>query len=136
MGIWLYGPALALGSVTGLTITQCVFLMGGICTIYTSLGGLKAVIWTDVIQYGLMYAGIIVILIKGTSDAGGMVNVFEVSSKGGRLTFFDMTFDLYSSTNFWTSVIGTALVWSGGYGSNQMQVQRTCAMPTLRKARQ
>ena len=89
MGIWLYGPALALGSVTGLTITQCVLVMGGICTIYTTLGGLKAVIWTDVIQYGLMYAGIIVILIKGTADAGGVVNVFDISGKGGRLTFFE-----------------------------------------------
>lgn len=121
LGICLYGPALALGSVTGLTITQCVLVMGGICTVYTSLGGLKAVIWTDVIQYGLMYAGIVIIMIKGTSDAGGLEKVFQISHQGGRLSFFDFTFDPYSSGNFWFSVIGASLIWSGGY-VNQMQV--------------
>lgn len=88
---------------------------------YTSLGGLKAVIWTDVIQYGLMYAGIIVIMIKGTADAGGLGNVLQISHQGGRLSFFDFSFDLYSSGNFWLSVIGASLIWSGGY-VNQMQV--------------
>ena len=64
MGVVLYGPALALGAVTGFTTTQSVFMMGAICTVYTSLGGLKAVIWTDVVQYVLMFAGLLVILIK------------------------------------------------------------------------
>jgi len=60
----LFGPSLALGAVTKLSVTSSVILMGIICTFYTSIGGLKAVIWTDVIQFILMFAGIIAVVIK------------------------------------------------------------------------
>lgn len=64
LGIVLYGPALALGSVTGMSSTTTIMLMGSLCSIYTTLGGLKAVVWTDVIQYSFMLVGLLAIVIK------------------------------------------------------------------------
>lgn len=48
--------------MTGLSVTASILLIGTICTLYTSLGGIKAVIWTDVVQVVLMFAGLIVVM--------------------------------------------------------------------------
>ncbi|XP_074392390.1 sodium-dependent multivitamin transporter isoform X3 [Zonotrichia albicollis] len=57
MGVVLYAPALALNAVTGFDLWSAVLTMGLVCTLYTTLGGLKAVIWTDVFQTLVMLAG-------------------------------------------------------------------------------
>lgn len=50
MGIVMYTPALALSTVTGITLTGSILAIGLVCTFYTAIGGIKAVIWTDVLQ--------------------------------------------------------------------------------------
>lgn len=50
--------------MTGLSVTSSILLIGMICTLYTSLGGIKAVIWTDVVQVVLMFAGLIVVMLR------------------------------------------------------------------------
>ena len=50
-------------------------------------GGLKAVMWIDVIQMGIILAGLLALTIKGTVDAGGMAEVWRKASDGGRLIF-------------------------------------------------
>lgn len=51
-------------------------------------GGIKAVIWTDVFQIGLMYASIVAIVLKGSYDLGGMDQVLKVAAIHDRVTFF------------------------------------------------
>lgn len=46
MSVVLYTPALAIQQVTGISLWISIFLTGFVCTIYTSMGGIKAVIWT------------------------------------------------------------------------------------------
>jgi sodium-coupled monocarboxylate transporter 8/12 len=65
MSVILYGPSLALSQMTGLNIWISVGLCGIVCTIYTSIGGMKAVIWTDVIQASVMFFGLILSIIFG-----------------------------------------------------------------------
>jgi len=50
IGMVIYMPAVALETVTGLNKWAAVWLTGGVCIFYTSLGGLKAVVWTDTFQ--------------------------------------------------------------------------------------
>ena len=57
MGIILYLPALALSAVTGLNIYLCILVMGVLATFYTVLGGIEAVIWSDVLQAVLLLGG-------------------------------------------------------------------------------
>lgn len=64
MGVVLYGPSLALETVTGLSVTASILIIGFICTLYTSIGGIKAVVWTDVVQVFLMFAGLFVVMIR------------------------------------------------------------------------
>ncbi|XP_012925586.1 sodium-dependent multivitamin transporter isoform X3 [Heterocephalus glaber] len=58
MGVVLYAPSLALNAVTGFDLWLSVLTLGIVCTIYTALGGLKAVIWTDVFQTLVMFLGL------------------------------------------------------------------------------
>lgn len=53
---------------------------------FSSKGGMKAVLWTDVFQAILMFLGILAVLIKGIIDVGGIVTVYERAYDGGRLT--------------------------------------------------
>ena len=64
VGIIIYLPAVALETVTGLDKWVSVWLTGGICIFYTSIGGLKAVVWTDSFQIFVMLSGFIAITIK------------------------------------------------------------------------
>lgn len=87
-GVVLYGPSLALETVTGLSVTSSILIIGGICTVYTSIGGIKAVVWTDVVQVFLMFAGLIVVMVRGFYLSGGVGAAFSAASKDDRIKFF------------------------------------------------
>ena len=70
MAVVLYGPSLALNSVTPLSLEKSILVVGIICTFYTSIGGIKAVIWTDVLQCLLMILGLLMVALYGTYEAG------------------------------------------------------------------
>lgn len=61
----LYAPSVALAKVTGFQTWILILSIGVICTAYTSMGGLKAVVWTDTFQAVVMYGGLFTALIKG-----------------------------------------------------------------------
>jgi Na+/proline symporter len=78
----LYYPGLALAIVTNMSEESSVILCGLLCTAYTSFGGLKAVIWTDFVQYSVIMGSLILICIKGSVDVGSMVEVFHRADLG------------------------------------------------------
>ncbi len=88
MSIVLYAPALALSAVTGLSKWAAIISVGLVCTLYCTIGGIKAVLWTDVFQSLLMFAAMIIIIIKGTLDVGGVDVVWQRALEGQRIQFF------------------------------------------------
>ncbi|GIX67593.1 sodium-coupled monocarboxylate transporter 2 [Caerostris darwini] len=134
MPVVLYAPALALSEVTGIGIWTAVLSIGLVCTFYTSIGGMKAVVWTDLFQALLMYASILVILVKGTIDLGGFDVVWERSFQGGRIQFFRFDFDPTVRHTFWGLVIGGYILWMGQFSANQALIQRYLAVGSLREA--
>ena len=80
----IYAPALAINKVCDVNMEAAILVMGIVCCVYTSLGGIKAVIWTDVVQYLAMYAGFMAIIGKGTIDFGGLGKIIEISREYGR----------------------------------------------------
>ena len=88
MGIVLYAPALALSAVTGLSKWASIITVGVVCTIYCSAGGIKAVLWTDVFQSVLMFAGMICVAAKGVVEVGGIDVVYQRALEGNRLQFW------------------------------------------------
>ncbi len=88
MSIVLYAPALALSAVTGLSKWFAIISVGLVCTLYCTIGGIKAVLWTDVFQSFLMFTAMIIIIIKGTNDVGGVGVVWQRALEGQRIQFF------------------------------------------------
>ncbi|XP_052608530.1 sodium/iodide cotransporter [Peromyscus californicus insignis] len=134
-GIVIYAPALILNQVTGLDIWASLLSTGVICTLYTTVGGMKAVVWTDVFQVVVMLSGFWVILARGAMLMGGPWNVLRLAQNHSRINLMDFDPDPRSRYTFWTFVVGGTLVWLSMYGVNQAQVQRYVACRTEGKAK-
>ncbi|XP_034003484.1 sodium/iodide cotransporter [Trematomus bernacchii] len=123
-GIVIYAPALILNQAAGLNPWVSLFSTGIICTLYTTMGGMKAVIWTDVFQIIVMLAGFVAIFIHGTVLVGGPSVVLEIAKNGSRMNFDDFSVDPRQRYSFWSLSVGGSMVWLSMYGVNQAQVQR------------
>ncbi|XP_003746728.1 sodium-dependent multivitamin transporter-like [Galendromus occidentalis] len=87
IAIQLYAPALALSNVTGMKLWTAVIAIGAVCTVYTSVGGIKAVVYTDSFQALCMIIALLVVVILGIDEVGGLAHIWDVANKGGRIRF-------------------------------------------------
>ncbi|XP_056374100.1 sodium/iodide cotransporter [Hyla sarda] len=134
-GIVIYAPALILNQVTGLDIWASLFSTGAICTFYTSVGGMKAVIWTDVFQVLVMISGFFAIAIRCTLLVGGPFTVLDIAGNYSRINFGDFDPDPRRRYTFWTFVCGSTFLWLSMYGVHQAQVQRYISCKSEREAK-
>ncbi|XP_007426544.1 sodium-dependent multivitamin transporter isoform X2 [Python bivittatus] len=134
MGVVLYAPALALNAVTKFDIWASVLTIGLVCTLYTALGGLKAVIWTDVFQTFVMFAGQVAVIVVGAVKVGGMGRVWELAAEKGKISGIDLNPDPYERYTFWTLAFGGVFMMLALYGVNQAQVQRYLSARSERQA--
>lgn len=132
MGIVLYAPALALEAVTGLNIVFSILIVGVVCTFYSTLGGMKAVLITDIFQSVLMFVSIFAVIVCAGIKAGGLTDIWETAREGGRLEFFNFSVDPTHRHTFFTQVIGGLGVYLSLYGVNQVQVQRLLSVKSLK----
>uniref|UniRef100_A0A7N8XSY1 Solute carrier family 5 member 8 n=1 Tax=Mastacembelus armatus TaxID=205130 RepID=A0A7N8XSY1_9TELE len=123
-GIVIYAPALALNQVTGMDLWGAVISTGVVCTFYCTMGGLKAVVWTDVFQLGVMLGGFLSVIIRSVVLQGGVFPIISDTQQGGRLNIWDFDINPLRRHTFWTITIGGTFIWVSIYGINQAQVQR------------
>ncbi|CAL7950460.1 unnamed protein product [Xylocopa violacea] len=124
-GVVLFAPSLALEATTGLSGDMSVLLIGLICTFYSTVGGIKAVLITDVFQGLLMFAGLGCVLgVAASVLDGGLSNVWSIAQEGGRIDFFDFRIDPTVRHTWWALLIGGTTIFLSFYAVNQVQVQR------------
>lgn len=86
--LWLpivcYVPALAFNQVSGINIHVLTPVVCCVCIFYTTIGGIRGVVWTDVVQTFLMVGGLLLVVYKGTINAGGIAEVFKKNYDSGR----------------------------------------------------
>ncbi|KAG5670311.1 hypothetical protein PVAND_000587 [Polypedilum vanderplanki] len=133
--IVLYVPALAFNQMTSINIHKITPIVMAVCLFYCSLGGMKAVVYTDFIQIIIMYGTLIVIAIKGTINVGGFLNVIEINLEGKRFEAPDFNLDPTTRHTFWTLVIGGAFLYIAHNALNQNMMQRYLALRTVKEAR-
>ncbi|KAJ1528624.1 hypothetical protein ONE63_007020 [Megalurothrips usitatus] len=136
LALVLYAPALALSQVTGLNTMVVVTAMYFVVIFYTTIGGMKAVVWTDTFQVVVLYVAMFAILIKGTIQVGGIDVVWQRNAAHGRGDFFKWTTDPTERYSVWSAFIGAAVLHTAVYGANQLQVQRYLTVSTISQARQ
>ncbi|KAL5291975.1 hypothetical protein ACFFRR_011013 [Megaselia abdita] len=131
--VYIFIPALAFSQVTGMNIHLINGVVCSICIFYTMLGGIKAVVWTDVIQGSIMVASVLVIAIFGIIKLGGINAVLSKAYEGGRLDLVT-NLDFTTRATVWNTFLGGLLLWIGHAGLNQSCVQRIVALPSLKHA--
>ena len=135
MGIILYLPALALSAVTGISPYVSVLIMGVLSTLYTVLGGMEAVIWTDFIQALVLFGGAllcIVFVVSGTP--GGVGDFFSVAQQDHKFSLGEWNWDLTAAV-VWTVFIGNIFNRLGTLTSDQSVVQRYLTTRNEREAK-
>ncbi|CAG2112328.1 unnamed protein product [Medioppia subpectinata] len=126
MGVVLYGPSLALGSEPE---------SKGNFSLRHLTGGIRAVVWTDLVQVFLMFAGLVVVMIRAFYLVGGVDEAFKIAQQKGRIQFFNVQIDPYSTSTLWNAVFGMGIMWSGNYATSQTEVQRYCNVTSEAKAK-
>ncbi|KAG8232973.1 hypothetical protein J437_LFUL012620, partial [Ladona fulva] len=132
--IVLYVPSLAFNQVTGVGLHLIGSIVCAVCIFYTSVGGLKAVVWTDTLQILLMFFSVILVIVIGTINIGGVGEVWKRASDGGRLQLWNFDPNPLERHTFWSLVIGGYIYWTAFNSVNQTMVQRYLALPNLRQA--
>ena len=120
----MYGPATSLALLANLNDKLCVGLLGFIGTFYTTIGGIRGVIWNDLFQALVMFTSLGIIIIKGIIDAGGFGDLWETNANGGRLNFFDFNPDPFIRQSFWSLVFGQIIYMSMSFCFDQQMIQR------------
>lgn len=132
----LYATSLVLEFITGLNVEYCIGIVTLIALIYTSLGGIAAVIWTDVIQAGVLFVGAFVILFALLHEMPVPISEALSALKAeGRTDALNFSLDATQVTTVWSGVIAMTLFHVTVYGANQMMVQRTLAAKNIGDAK-
>ncbi len=131
MGIVLYLPAIVLHTGTGMSVYYSILTMGVITTIYTVMGGIEAVIWTDVLQ-SIIFVGcaLLALWLLYTGVEGGPVQVFRSAAEQDKFHMFDWSPDLTTAT-IWVAVLGGLFANAYPMMADQTVVQKylTTASP-------
>ena len=131
----LYAPCLAFEAMTGISLWLVMAVAGFVCMTYTLLGGMKAVVWADTVQFVIIVAGMICILIQGSKAVGGFTKAWEVANNHNRIQFLEFSFDPRTRHTVWSIVFGFTFVWGIHFGTNQATIQRACSLPNLKTAK-
>ena len=99
-----------------------VVAIGLVCTFYSTLGGMKAVLMTDLFQSLLMFAAVFSVIICSWIDAGSLWPVVENAHLRGRIQFFETSFDPTVRHTVWSQVFGGCFIYCSLYAVNQAQV--------------
>ncbi|XP_039303168.1 sodium-coupled monocarboxylate transporter 1 isoform X2 [Solenopsis invicta] len=133
--IVIYVPALAFNQVTGVNVHIVTPFVCIVCIFYTCVGGLKAVVWTDFFQTFIMFGSMLLIIIKGTADIGGLSLVIRRNLDSGRIEFPTTDWSPSARHSIWALTIGGFIHWIQITAINQNMIQRYLSLPTLQSAR-
>ncbi len=137
-GISLAAPAIVLTVLLGWPDRATTVAMGGLVIVYTVLGGIKAVTWTDVQQMAIIFAGLFVALITAIHLLPAGVSLGDAVSLAGavgKLNAVDLSFDWKSRYNIWSGLIGGTFLALAYFGTDQSQVQRYLTGKSIAQSR-
>jgi sodium-coupled monocarboxylate transporter 8/12 len=135
LGLAVYAPALAIQAITGWPLWGSIVCTGLAATLYTALGGMKAVIWTDTLQFLVLCGGIVLVLAWAVAAVpGGARGAWEIAAAGGRTHFLPTSLDPTVRMTIWNALLGGASINLIQMVTDQISVQRYLTAPSLRDA--
>lgn len=131
----LTATAVVVTFVTGIDAKMAVWIMTGIVLIYTLMGGMNAVIWTDVLQGFILFLGAAIVLYFLLGAVSPLSGALENLAENGKLNPINTSLDFTVAPTVWAGVLAMTLFHITVYGANQMMVQRALAAKNIGDAK-
>ena len=133
LGAVVYVPCVPLSRVAGIDLELCILALGVGATVYTVLGGMKAVVWTDVLQFFVLVGGLVVMIwALFSSIEGGASGIWASARAGGRTTWLKLEGNLLYETTIWALICTSVASNIASYGTDQVTLQRCFSARSLR----
>lgn len=133
-GVRIFAGAIPLAILTGWSVPVAILAMGGITLVYTWFGGLKAVVWADVMQLIVYVSGGIAALFIAWELAGGAGAALDLAAAAGKLRIVDATVNFTATYTLLGGLVGGAMLSAASHGTDHLIVQRLLATRSLRDA--
>lgn len=131
----LTATAIVVTFATGLDSIYAIFLMTAIVMAYTLMGGMNAVIWTDVLQGIILILGACIIFGFLLIEVSPLPDAFTFLQANGKMNPINTELDFTIAPTIWAGVIAMSIYHVTVYGANQMMVQRVLAAKTIGDAK-
>jgi solute:Na+ symporter, SSS family len=139
LGVTLAAPSVVMSATLGWTLPVTVLAICVPMIVYTTIGGVQAVAWTDVKQMFIVVFGMsaaVVVLLSGILQHVGFADALHLAGATGRLHAVDFTVTLRERYTFWSGMIGGLFLMLSYFGCDQSQVQRYLTAKSIDEARQ
>ena len=138
VGVIIAAPSVILSIVMDWNEITTIFVIGLSTTIYTMIGGVQAVTWTDVKQMAIIFIGLgaVLFIVMASFPAGVSVSDgLHLAGATGKLTTIDTSFDLREKYTIWSGLIGGLFLFLSYFGCDQSQVQRFLTAKSVSEGR-
>lgn len=124
-GLRLFLTAIVLREMVGLSLPTCILIIGVTTIAYTTVGGMKSVVWNDCLQLVIYVAGgVLALVVIARELPGGWEQLWTFAEQNHKLRVFDFSGDPRQEFTFWAGIIGGAFLSLGTHGTDQLMVQR------------
>lgn len=130
----VYVPSLAFSQATAIDLYLITPIICIVCIFYTTIGGLKAVVWADTVQMIVTLGSLCAVFVLGIINVGGISEIWKISEDGSRIQFWNMDPSPFVRNSFWGMSIGMVMTWLHGLGISQVSLQRFLSVPNLKEA--
>lgn len=137
-GITIFAPAIILSTILHIDVTYTTLVMGGVVILYTVYGGTKAVSYTQLLQMGIIFTGLLAagfMVIQLLPKDIGLVEALHIAGASGKTNAIDFRFDLNNQYTVWTGLIGGFFLQLSYFGTDQSQVGRYLTGASIRESR-
>ncbi len=133
-GILLYAPSIVLATILGVELWVAILLSSVVATIYTWYGGIRAVIWTDVMQFVVFAGAGIVVIVIVANAVGGFESLYSMAHAAGKTTWLDLRWDPSDARTLASAGLAYAVLEIAVRGCDQQFVQRYLSCASVKEA--
>jgi len=124
-GSRLFLAALVLNAITDMGIVWAILALGLISVAWTWMGGITSVVWTDVVQFVILFLGaVLAVAAVVWIVPGGAAEIVRLGREAGKFQVFDGRLDRMAVYTIWTGLIGSTCLTVASHGTDQMMAQR------------
>ncbi|MFI5311090.1 MAG: sodium:solute symporter [Gemmatimonadales bacterium] len=135
-GTIIAAPAVVFSAIFGWNLWWSVALIGVPTVLYTMIGGVQAVAWTDVKQMVLVISALVaIVVVLLVRIPVSPEHALALAGAAGRMRIFDFSFNLNETYTFWSGLLGGTFLMLSYFGTDQSQVQRYLTAKSVDEAR-